>query len=118
MVGYRLWNETFTLLKQFGHREGDHVLLTHTGRPWVRDQIVNGREKRATQSSPSTSTSSWVTTLKLYRKTGATVLSKKYPDCVELYLGHSPDGHPEIVCDSRRERFDEAINWLGQQFGF
>ena len=57
-------------------------------------------------------------TLKLYRKTGATILNKQYPDYVELYLGHAPRTVSQrSYVDPDTQRFDEAIGWLGQQFG-
>ena len=119
VVSYKLWQETMTLLKQFGHHEGDHVLLTHTGRPWVRDQIVNGKRKKSDSIKSLYVHLKLDYSLKLYRKTGATVLSKKYPECVELYLGHSPRTITQrSYVPPDVEKFDEAINWLGQQFGF
>jgi hypothetical protein len=56
-------------------------------------------------------------TLKVYRKTGATMLNRQYPDCVEVYLGHAPRTVTErSYVDPDQDRFDEAIEWLGQQF--
>ena len=95
------------------------MLLTHTGRPWVRDQIVNGKRKKSDSIKSLYVHLKLDYSLKLYRKTGATVLSKKYPDCVELYLGHAPRTITQrSYVPPDVEKFDEAINWLGQQFGF
>jgi len=117
IVCYKLWNETFRLLTKFGHREGDHVLLTHTGRPWVRDEIVNGKRKKSDSIKSLYVHLKLDHTLKLYRKTGATTLNKQFPDCVELYLGHAPRTVTErSYVDPDQDRFDEAIEWLGQQF--
>ncbi len=117
IVCYKLWPETFTLLKKFGHREGDHALLTHTGRPWVRDEIVNGKRKKSDSIKSLYVHLKAGHTLKLYRKTGATILNKQFPDCVELYLGHAPRTvTARSYVDPDQDRFDEAIRWLGQQF--
>jgi integrase len=119
IVCYKLWNETFRLLTEFGHRDGDHVLLTHTGRPWVRDDIVNNKRKRSDSVKSLYVHLKAGHNLKLYRKTGATILNKQYPDCVELYLGHAPRTVTQrSYVDPDVQRFDHAIEWLGQQFGF
>ncbi len=118
IVCYKLWKEAFELLKKFGHRDGDHVLLTHTGRPWVRDEIVNGKRRKSDSIKSLYKHLKVAPTLKLYRKTGATNLNKQYPDCVELYLGHAPRTVTQrSYVDPDVQRFDEAIEWLGQQFG-
>lgn len=119
IVCYKLWNETSRLLAEFGHRDGDHVLLTHSTRPWVRDEIVNGKRKRSDSIKSLYVHLKAGQNLKLYRKTGATILNKQYPDCVELYLGHAPRTVTQrSYVDPDTQRFDEAIKWLGQQFGF
>ena len=44
--------------------------------------------------------------------------TKQFPDCVELCLGHAPRTVTErSYVDPDQERFDNAIEWLGQQFG-
>jgi len=44
IVCYRLWRETWTLLQQHGNRTRGHALLTTTGKAWVRDEILNGKD--------------------------------------------------------------------------
>jgi integrase len=118
IISYVLWEATWALLKKFGHREGDHVLLTHNGRPWVRDEIVNGKRKKSDSIKSLYVHLKVKHPLKRFRKMGATVLDKRFPESVELYLGHAPrtiTQKPYVPPD--RDRFDEAIRWLGKQFG-
>ena len=41
-VTYRLWKRTFELLKQHRQSEGDLVLRTKSGQPWLNKRVVNG----------------------------------------------------------------------------
>jgi integrase len=117
IVSYELWAETWALLKKFGHREGHHVLLTRTCRPWVRDEIVNRRRKRTDGIKSLYAHLKVRHPLKQFRKTGATVLDRRFPESVELYLGHAPRTITEkSYVPPDRDRFDEAIRWLGEQF--
>jgi hypothetical protein len=118
IVCYVLWNETWNLLKKYGKRGGDQVLLTHTGRPWVRDELVNGKRRRSDSIKSLYAHLKVQHPLKRFRKTGSTTLDKQYPECVELYLGHAPRTitQKSYVTPSQ-DRLDEAINWLGEQCG-
>jgi integrase len=126
VVEYQLWPLAVELLRRYGHRTGDHALLTESGRPWVRDEIKpDGTRhrvdavrsnyahvaKRLKMSHP----------MKLIRKTSATLLAS-HPIHGRFdvhFLGHSP----RSVADRHYVRpdqslFDEAVQWLGQQYGF
>ena len=118
IVCYRLWRKTWTLLQQYGNRTGDHALLTKTGKSWVRDEILDGKRHRVDAIRSAYRHLEIPHPLKLFRKTGSTVLNREYPDCVERYLGHVPRTVTDrSYVDPDQERFDKAIEWLGQQFG-
>jgi integrase len=127
-VNYLLWPLTVTLLKQ--HRSGgERVLLTESGKPYVRKELVNGRlvkadgfassyahlKRRIRQTMPGFKRS-----LKQLRKLGATLLEshKDYGRFKSYFLGHSPrtmaDRH---YAAPSQELFDAAVGWLGQQLG-
>jgi|SRR5579884_246975 len=123
-VTYRLWPLTWQLLRQ--HRSGtERVLLTQTGRPLVRNDLVGEKVIRAdiieTKYRKLKKRLTFDKPLKQLRKTGSTLLDKFDPSerISTMYLGHSPrsmkDRH---YSRPDQERFDEAIAWLGQQFGF
>jgi integrase len=124
VVSYRLWPETFALLKQ--HRSGqERVLLTESGQPWVWQELVNGK-KRGSDNFRSNFThlqdklKGFNKPPKLLRKTAATLLDShpEYSRYSTLFLGHSPrsiaDRH---YIKPSQEQFDEAVLWLGRQLG-
>lgn len=55
------------------------------------------------------------------RKTGATMIKShpEYHDLDGVYLAHAPVGMAERHYSATpQERFDAAVRWLGEQFGF
>jgi integrase len=120
-VNYRLWPLTFQLLKQY--RSGtERVLLTESGRPYVRTDLKNGKLVKADGFA-----SSWVHVkkrlkldrpLKQLRKLGASLLAShaNYGRFQSYFLGHSP----RTVADRHyvvppQDLFDEAVLWLGKK---
>jgi integrase len=127
-VCYKLWPLTFELLKQY--RSGsERVLLTESGKPFVRKDLVEGKlvkadgfasnyahlKKKLRKSLPGFKRS-----LKQLRKLGASLLEghKDHGRFVSYFLGHSPrtvkDRHYAVPPQSL---FDEAVAWLGEQLG-
>lgn len=125
VVTYKLWGETFRLLKE--ERSSDpEVVLTNAGGGRLKVEKLDGngkllkidnvssafnRLKRATKISKP---------LKAFRKTSATLLrgERLFTGVENLFLGHSPrtmsDRHYAQVPQAL---LDEAIAWLGKQFG-
>jgi integrase len=129
-VTYKLWSETFTLLKKF-RSEKERVLVSDEGNPLVcyatndgqkmrRYDLVNAAYRnvaeRIGQKKP----------LKVFRKTSANLLenskaidgTKDFRHCVMYFLAQAPretkDRH--YVIPSEKEFF-EALEWLGSQYG-
>ena len=125
-VNYLLWRETFALLKQFKSEHPDLVLINENGSPLrqrgfradgtthnldnVKKAYQRVCDKLGVPCKP----------LKLLRKTGASKLDehKDYGRYAQYYLGHAPMS----VADSRYvapsvKQFDNALRWLGKQFG-
>ncbi len=101
------------------NRIGNYALLTTTGKAWVRDEIIEGKRHRVDAIRSAYRHLKIPFTLKLFRKTGSTMLDREYPDCVERYLGHVPRSITDrSYVDPSQDRFDKAIAWLGRQFGF
>lgn len=124
VVNYRLWPLTWKLLQKY--RSGsERVLLTESGLPFVRKELVKGEYKKAdcirSNFAHLKKRLRFKKSMKLLRKTGSTLLDKFDPSgaTATLYLGHSPrsmkDKH---YSRPDRERFDSAIAWLGAQLGF
>ena len=94
-VCYPLWPLTFDLLKKY-RSGGERVLLTESGLPYVRKELVGGKLVKADGFA-----SCWVhvkkrlkldRSLKQLRKLGATLLESHpvYGRLVSHWLGHSP----------------------------
>lgn len=123
-VEYPLWPLTWELLQK--HRSGsERVLLTESGKPFVRKELVNGKYSKADNIRSNFAHLKrrlrLKKSMKLLRKTGSTMLDTFDPSggVSTLYLGHSPrsmkDRH---YSRPDQAHFDRAIEWLGQQFGF
>ena len=123
-VCYRLWPCTFQLLQQY--RSGqDRVLLTESGRPYVRKEMVNGELVKADNIASNYThlkrRLKFKKSLKLLRKTAATMLESHpiYGRFTSYFLGHAPQSMKDKhYAAPSQELFDEAVSWLGQQFGF
>jgi integrase len=122
-VTYRLWPETFRLLRKY--RSGKElVLLTESGKPYIRKELTNGKLKKADGFTSNYAHLKrrlrFRKPMKLLRKTAASLLAEHetYGRLVPHFLGHSP----RSVADKNyvqppQELFDKAVWWLGQQLG-
>ena len=124
-VEYKLWPETFTLLKEHRSNNPEHVLIARTGATLVTRElrstgmvhVDNIRlnyvylTDKANLKNPRP--------LKQIRKTSSSLLANKFDEALaEHFLGHVPMGvgrRHYLVVD--QGRFDEAIHWLGEQLG-
>jgi integrase len=114
-VNYKLWPATFALLKQF-RDGGERVLLTESGKPFVRTELVGGKLRKADGFASNfvhvKKSLQLQRSLKQLRKLGATLMDahKDYGRFKSYFLGHSPrtvaDRHyapsPRKPCSMRR----------------
>ena len=125
-VSYRLWPETLRLLNAYRAESGERVLLTLKGKPWVQDGItesgaytkrdgINSNFRHLNPTAP----------LKTFRATSSTLLDghRDYARFAQHFLGHSSRTIAEKHYLNRdgqsfAELFDEAVAWLGSQYGF
>jgi len=131
VVRYKLWPETFDLLKQFRAKEkvdnergGHRAVLTERGKPLVAYYLEDGKMRRydavQTLFSRLAEKTKIKRALKLFRKTSATLLSKhpQYKFYAQYFLAHSPrsvaERHYIVPSD---EEFFAALDWLREQFG-
>lgn len=127
-VNYKLWTETFDLLKRW--RSGQEtVLLTKSGGLWAFDELVdkpdgsvkvkqtdniatifNRLRKKIGVDKPLAS----------IRKTAGSELDHdaEFGRYAEHFLGEAPDRIATIhYLTPSQERFDAALVWLGKRFG-
>jgi integrase len=124
IVSYLLWPATFKLLRQY--RSGTpRVLLTESGRPFVRNEMANGKVRRADGFTSNYKhlqrRLGFPKPLKQLRKTSASLLESHpvYGRLTSLFLGHAPATMREKhYAAPPQALLDEAIKWLGKQLGF
>ncbi len=126
-VTYKLWRETFALLKEF-RSGGERVLVSDEGNTLVSYDASNGSKikrydlvreaygyiaRRCKQKK----------SIKLFRKTSATLLDhckqhKEYRAFTTHFLAHAPSTLKDrnYVPPDDAEFF-EALAWLGEQYG-
>jgi integrase len=127
-VNYKLWPITWELLQHYRQPEGERVLLTESGKPWVRDWIGDDGKRKKTDSIKSNYVHvqrrlRFTKSMKLIRKTSATLIDRHetYGRLNDFFLGHAPRSVSEQNYNNREgpfELFDQAIAWLGQQYGY
>jgi hypothetical protein len=108
------------LLQQSAHREGSHALLTESGKPWVRKEIVNGKISKSDNIKSLYAHLGIKTPLKMLRKTGATMIKNEFGrEVADHWLGHGPKNVSDRSYFAKDQaKLDEAIAWLGRQYGF
>jgi hypothetical protein len=122
-VDYKLWPETFDLLKDC--RSGfERVLLTKSGGPYVHKRMVDGKLREydgfGTMLRRLTKKLGIKRPIKQLRKTSASLLESHevYGRYASYFLGHAPrsmaDKH---YVKPSQDLFDKAVAWLGEQYG-
>ncbi|MGA2618570.1 MAG: hypothetical protein ABSF26_13235 [Thermoguttaceae bacterium] len=126
-VSYELWQPTFDLLKK--HRSSDpvRVLLNADGGP-LKAERIDDNGKYTKNDNIQTAYfrlcrgklgQKTIKPMKMLRKTSPSRLeNSKYASCARWFLGHAP----RSVADRSyiappQDFFDEAMKWLGQQYG-
>jgi integrase len=126
-IEYKLWGETWELLRTYRSKDKVRALLSQRGTPLYQETIKGGKvikvdairlawrrfRKKNFEGQDGI-------TLKKLRKTGASLLAKHkhFAACRFLYLGHAPSSiADQHYTPPPQATFDEAIDWLGQQLG-
>jgi integrase len=122
-VDYPLWRETIRLLRQFGHADGECVLLNANGKPLWREVERDGKFCRISNVKCAffrlARRAGITKSLKGLRKTSASMLEThaEFGRYAQYFLGHAPrsiaDRH---YVKPSREQFDRAVWWLAEQF--
>lgn len=133
-INWKLWPETFELLKEQGSREGRVFSVTegkNAGEPLVASSIKSdGKESRRDAINSSwkhlvgkairhkSVPEGWNKSLKQLRKTGATLIEgSSHAEFVDMFLDHSRIAKRHYTRPGQIvPKFDEAIEWLGKQF--
>lgn len=120
VVSYKLWQRTIDAIERVKEQEGDHLLTTERGARIstpVYDNLTRDwmRKRQTIEQLPNKE-------LKGLRKTGATTI-KQHPHLGwirKLYLGQVgdvTDKHYDAKDGRAYQPLDDAIKYLGEQFG-
>jgi integrase len=124
-VSYLLWPKTFELLKRY-RSGGSTVLLTKSGGLWAWEELgpdgtLRSSDNIATNFYRLADDLKIEANPRLFRKTAATRL-RTHPthgNFVNLFLGHPPQTMAEKhYANHSTALFDEAVAWLGAEYGF
>jgi integrase len=126
VVTYKLWPETFALLKKHRAKDGKLALTTEEGKPLVRYWLENGEMRRYdcvhsawTRLASKLGLRKMRLGMKHLRKTAASTLGQnpQYKFYCNHFLADSPrtvaDRHYVIPSD---QEFFAALGWLREQF--
>jgi len=134
-VNWKLWGRTFELLKEQGSREGRVFSVTggkNAGEPLVASWIKpdgNESKRDAIKSSwkhlvdkakrHEAVPKDWHKNLKQFRKTSASMIeTSDHAEFVDEFLDHTRISKKHYTKPGQVvPKFDEAIVWLGEQFG-
>lgn len=124
-VNYRLWEETFTLLKEQRAKNSELVLLNEKGGSLLTEKDSDdGRYQKNDNIKTAYSRLCRKLNLrypfKLLRKTAASELasSAEFARFAQYFLGHAPSNVADAsYVKQSQEEFDKALRWLGKRFG-
>ena len=134
-INYLLWDRTWERLQEFGNREG-LVVCKQDGSPLIvktvrynedgsyrdvrrADSVVSNWRHLERRAKRDHFGPDWSKPLKAFRKTGASLLeTSDYAELVDMHLNHKRVARQHYLKPGQIvPRFDEAIEWLGKQFG-
>lgn len=125
-VSYRLWTETFRLLKaERTKAQSGPVLLNENGGPlWYEEATSDGRIKKADNVRNAYNRLAQKVgiskSLKSFRKTSADLIrgNGHYASVAGIFLGHAPTQISERhYTRPPQELLDDAIKWLEREYG-
>jgi integrase len=129
-VEYTLWEETFRLLKKYGRRDREKVLMSERGTP-LKTEVLRGEKVTKIDNVAHSyahlcrkltheKVISHKKTLKHFRKTSHTRLKGNgdFAHLAKYFLGHSPrDVADRSYYAMSSDAMDKAVDWLGKQYG-
>jgi integrase len=112
VVSWRLWSTTKKLLDKYKQTSGEALLLTSTGNRWVgsgRSDNIRTLYRGLDIPIP----------LKRLRQTSGDMIQKKFgKDIADHFLGHGQDPVDAGYFSRRQKDLDDAVIWLGTQYGY
>jgi hypothetical protein len=117
IVSWKLWDVTRDLLDQF-KQEGSHLLLTQSGKAWVRDELIDGKRKKTDSIKSIYRLTKINIPLKRLRQTSGDMIKKKFSkDVADHFLAHGREVVDQSYFSEDQKRLDAAVAWLGKEYG-
>ena len=139
-VSYPLWSRTFALLKKYGKRKGDRVLLNEDGGQLKTEGLRDGRHTKCDNiasaygrltrklTKPKKDKTGKIVrppllkktkSLKVFRKTSPSRLeNSQYANCAYWFGGWSPRSVAiRNYIRPPQDLFDKAVRWLAKSYG-
>jgi integrase len=119
IVSWKLWDSTRKLLDLYAQKTGDHLLLTSTGRPWVRDELVGGKRRKCDSIvGVYRQQIRHPVPLRRLRQTSGDLIRKKFTKHVaDHFLAHGQDLVDQAYFSRDQAELDAAVEWLGKEYG-
>ncbi len=116
VVSRKLWKVTRDLLDEF-KQEGSHLLLTSTGKPWVRDELIDGKRKKTDAIRSIYRPTNPSVSLKQLRQTSGDLIMHKFGKHVaDHFLAHGQAVVDAAYFSRDQKELDEAVEWLGKEY--
>ena len=126
IISYKLWGETLTLLKEYGVKEGERVLLNARGNPLKDPSFKSETDLRIKHNDSVAKAIRELSkkakvdyTPKMIRATSANLLfnEARFRDYHKLLLDHALTFAEKHYVENGVATLDEALAWLGKQYG-
>jgi integrase len=119
IVSWKLWTSTQALLDEYGRLDGDHLLLTASGRPWVRDHLdEHGRRRKSDCVRSLHQVAGIGVPLSRLRQTSGDMIRMRYGEHVaDHFLAHGQNPVDQAYFSRQQAELDEAVAWLGSEYG-
>jgi hypothetical protein len=118
VVSWPLWAPTRALLDEYGQPGGSHLLVTTTGKLWVRDELVNGKRRKSDSIQSIARRAGIGIPLRRLRQTSGDRIRMRYGKHVaDHFLAHGQNVVDQSYFSRQQAELDEAVAWLGSEFG-
>jgi hypothetical protein len=117
VVSWKLWKVTRDLIDEFKQEGGSHLFLTQSGKPWVRDELINGKRKKTDSIKSIYRLTKIGIPLKMLRKTSGNLIMHEFNQHIaDHFLGHGRDVVDAAYFSREQAELDAAVDWLGKEY--
>ena len=116
IVSWKLWDCTKTLLDQY-KQDGPHLLLTSTGKTWVKEELIDGKRSKTDSIKSLYQKLHIAVQLRRLRQTSGDMIKKQFnKGLADYFLGHGTSVVDAAYFSRDQNELDQAIDWLGKTY--